>query len=76
MEIGVIEVVLVALVAASALIGVKQTGRRWLLGLPALFVVAMVFSPADPLSMLLIAVPCGCIYSAALLRCSIAGKGV
>lgn len=68
MGIGVNELVLLLLVTASALVGVKLTKRRWLLGLPAMFVVAILFSPADPLSTLLIALPCCCIYSFALFQ--------
>ena len=68
MGIGIVELVLFLFVTACVLVGVVLTKRRWLLGLPALFVVAMVFSPADPASTLLIAVPCCCIYSLALLK--------
>jgi Sec-independent protein secretion pathway component TatC len=68
MEIGPIELALVLLVAGCVVLAVAVTKRRWLLGLPAFFVVGMICSPADPASTLLIAVPCCCIYAFALWR--------
>ena len=68
MGIGFVELALFFLVTACVVVAVKLTKRRWLFGLPAFFVVAMACSPADPASTLLIAVPCCCIYTLALLK--------
>jgi Sec-independent protein secretion pathway component TatC len=68
LSIGVLEI---ALVLATAIVTVwvaMRTSRSWLNGNIAFAAVAMLTSPADPVSMLLIAVPCCTIYTAALLR--------
>lgn len=68
MNIGVIEIAVVLIVTIPVVIAVALNKKAWLLGIPAFFVVATVFSPPDPLSTLAIALPCCCIYVFALLK--------
>ena len=66
--IGVTEIGLLLVTATVTLWLARRTSRSWLTGIIPLAAVAMLTSPADPLSMLLIAMPCCTIYVAALRR--------
>ncbi len=68
LSIGVLEIALFLVTAIVTVTVAMRTSRSWLNGIIALAVVAMLASPADPVSMLLIAVPCCTIYTAALIR--------
>lgn len=68
LSIGALEVSLLVVTAFVSLRVASRTSRSWVNGIIALAAVAMLTSPADPLSMLIIAVPCCTIYTAALLR--------
>ena len=70
MGIGILEIALLFIVTACVAVAVVMTKRRWLLGLPVYFVIATLCSPADPLSTVLIAVPCCLVYVFALLATS------
>lgn len=73
MAIGILEVgLLVSAVVPAVAVAVWKRNWRWL-GLPGFFVVAALFSPADPASTLLIAVPSCCLYGLALYRPGSAG---
>lgn len=67
MAVGAVELLLLAIVGTSILFAIIVTKKRWMLGLLGYFVIAALFTPADPLSLLLIAVPSCCIYTIALL---------
>ncbi len=67
-QIGLFEIVLLLFVTACVTVGSATSKRHWLFGLPAFFAIAVVCSPADPMSTLAIAVPSCCVYAIALLR--------
>lgn len=68
MGLGTLELVLLAVVIAGTLAAVAVTKNRYLLGVIGFFVIAAVCTPADPLSMLLIAIPSAGIYGFALWK--------
>lgn len=74
MNVGVLEIVLVAIVTVAAAVAVLTTGRRWVLAFPAYFAIAAVCSPADPLSTVLFAVPCCVVYAIGILTTSRAAE--
>ena len=57
MSLGVSELVLLAVVAVGTGWAIRRTGQLWLGVLPVVVLIASLFSPADPVSTLLIAVP-------------------
>ena len=57
MGIGIVEIVFVVVVALVTALIVATTKHRWLVVVPAFFVVATLVSPADLVSTLLIGVP-------------------
>ena len=65
-HIGVGEIaLLVAICLAVGTLGLfRRSALRWLLAIGPIFAVAMICTPADPVSMLIIAVP-ACILLAA-----------
>jgi Sec-independent protein secretion pathway component TatC len=71
-SIGPAEVLI--LIAVASLLGLSgKRGRRWLLGIVPCFAIAAAATPADPLSMLAVALPlslalvCG-VFLAPMLR--------
>jgi Sec-independent protein secretion pathway component TatC len=62
MSVGVVElaVVLIVLVVAGLLFALRRDWR--VLAYPLFFALAAIATPAEPLSMLLVAVPSSCIY--------------
>jgi Sec-independent protein secretion pathway component TatC len=68
LSIGALEIALLLVTAIVTVWVAMRTSRSWLNGIIAFAAIAMLTSPADPVSMLLIAVPCCTIYTAALLR--------
>lgn len=57
MALGVNEIVIVVLVAVVTAVAFPWIQRRWLAVFPLVCLSAAIFSPADPISTLLIAVP-------------------
>jgi Sec-independent protein secretion pathway component TatC len=66
MSVSIQEVVIVLF--ACGLVALFAGKRTWLWGIPAQFAVIASFTPADPLSTLLIGGPCSAIYAFALLK--------
>ena len=67
-SIGVLELALIVAATVLAMIFGRQPDRRWLFGIPAMFAVCALTTPANPDSQLLIAIPCSLIYAVALIR--------
>jgi Sec-independent protein secretion pathway component TatC len=68
MQVGVLEVVLIVISAALATFLTQRCHRPWLLGIPVQVAVISVCTPADPVSTLLIAVPCCGVYALGVLK--------
>ena len=54
---------------------VKTYLEKWRIAILVIFVVAMVLTPADPYSMLLMAVPLTILYFGGILLCKYLPKG-
>ena len=67
MGIGIVEIVFLVVVALATVLIVATTKRRWVLVVPAFFVVAVLVSPADLVSTLVIGVP-NCVLFVVALR--------
>jgi Sec-independent protein secretion pathway component TatC len=68
MSVGISEVVLLCVVFVGAL-SMSVVGRNWFyLGMVPLFAIAMLVTPADPLSCLLIGLPAILIYGFTVRR--------
>lgn len=66
MSIGISEVVLLCVVFVGSL-AISVVGRNWChLGMTPLFVIAMLVTPADPLSCLLVGLPMILVYGFAV----------
>jgi Sec-independent protein secretion pathway component TatC len=66
-ELAILAVVVVGLLCAG------RTGRRWMAGIVPIFVLAVVITPADPVSTLVVALPLTAafvagVFSAGFLR--------
>jgi Sec-independent protein secretion pathway component TatC len=70
MSVGILEVALLLLVTAAVLLAVLKTGNPYLWGIAGLCAVAVICSPPDLFSTLLIAVPTVGIYGFAIGRLS------
>ncbi len=57
MSIGIVEIAFLVLVALAAALTAMATKRRWVAMIPAFFLIAVVVSPSDIVSTLLIGVP-------------------
>ena len=68
LSIGAIELAVVIVALGLVLLLGRTAQRRWLFGIPAMFAVAALTTPSDPVSQLLVAVPCSLIYAVALIR--------
>ena len=66
-SIGVSELLIVVVLAVLAVTFGRRPERRWLFGIPAMFAWVTCTTPADPVSLLLVAVPCSGIYSVAMI---------
>lgn len=70
MSIGILEVALLLVVSIVALFA-TFLGRNWFfLGMIPLFMVAIVVTPADPVSCLLVGIPLVLIYGFTIRRLS------
>ena len=68
MSVGISEVVLLCVVLVAAL-SMCVVGRNWFyLGMVPLFAIAMLVTPADPLSCLLVGLPAVLIYAFTVRR--------
>lgn len=62
MSVGIMEVVVLGVVIIGSL-SISVLGRNWFyLGMTPLFVIAMLVTPADPVSCLLVGLPAILIY--------------
>ena len=70
MHVSIQEVVLI--IAAAAVSGVlaRRSHCPWLLGIPVQVAVISFCTPADPVSTLMIAVPCCLLYALAVVKSS------
>jgi Sec-independent protein secretion pathway component TatC len=57
MSVGIVEVALLVVVTLATAIIVRATKVRWLVVVPAYYLVAVLVSPPDAISGLLIAIP-------------------
>lgn len=68
MTVSVQEILLVVFSTVLATVLARRFRRPWLLGIPLQVVVISFGTPADLVSTLLIAVPCGLLYGAGVLN--------
>lgn len=68
MHVSIQEVVLIIFSAIVAGVMVRRCHRPWLLGIPVQVAVISFCTPADPLSTLMIALPCGVMYALGVLK--------
>lgn len=68
MNVGFPEIAVLLVTVVAVGLAMLRTSRPWLFGVIAMAGVAMLVSPPDIASMLLIAVPCSAIYCVALFR--------
>jgi Sec-independent protein secretion pathway component TatC len=66
MSVSIQEIVIVLF--ACGLVALFARKRAWLWGIPAQLAVIASCTPADPVSTLVIGVPCSAIYAFALLK--------
>jgi len=68
-NVGPVELLLLAGLGGLAIFVAVCAGNRssWILGVMLCGVIAMVVTPADPVSMLIVLVPLCCVYALALL---------
>jgi Sec-independent protein secretion pathway component TatC len=62
--VGEVAILLITCLAIGVLGAFRASARRWLLVVAPILAVAMICTPADPVSMLIVAVP-ACILLAA-----------
>ena len=67
MGIGIVEVAFLVLVAFATAVTVMAAKRRWVEVIPAFFLIAVLVSPSDIVSTLLIGVP-NCVLCVVALR--------
>ena len=68
MHVGIQEVVLIVMSAVVAALMARRSHRPWLLGIPVQVAVISICTPADPVSTLLISLPCCVMYALAVLN--------
>ena len=68
MHVGVQEIVLIIFSAIVAAIIARRSHRPWLLGIPVQVAVISICTPADPVSTLMIALPCCVMYAFGVLK--------
>jgi Sec-independent protein secretion pathway component TatC len=68
MHIGIQEIVLIIMSAVVAALLARRCHRPWLLGMPVQVAVISFCTPADPVSTLLIAVPCCLLYAFGVMK--------
>lgn len=71
MSVGILEVALLVVVSVVAMF-VSILGRNWFyLGIVPLFVMAVLVTPADPVSCLLVGLPLALIYGFTIRRLNV-----
>ena len=68
MHVGVQEVVLIIFSAIVAVFMARRSHRPWLLGIPVQVAVISICTPADPISTLMIGLPCCVMYAFGVLK--------
>ncbi|NQV28086.1 MAG: hypothetical protein HQ518_27355 [Rhodopirellula sp.] len=68
MHIGIQEVFLIIFSTIVAVFMARRRHRPWFLGIPVQVAVISACTPADPVSTLLIAVPCCVLYTLGVLK--------
>ncbi len=68
MHVGIQEVVLIIMSAVVAAFMARRCHRPWLLGIPVQVAVISICTPADPVSTLMIALPCCVMYALGVLK--------
>lgn len=68
MHVGVQEIVLIIFSAVVAVFMARRSHRPWLLGVPVQVAVISICTPADPMSTLMIALPCCVLYALGVLK--------
>lgn len=68
MHVGIQEVVFIILSAIVSAVMACRCQRPWLLGIPVQAAVISICTPADPLSTLMIALPCCVVYALGVLK--------
>ena len=68
MHVGIQEVVLIVMSAIVAAFMARRCQRPWLVGIPVQVTVISICTPADPVSTLLIDLPCSEIYTLGVLK--------
>lgn len=68
MHVGIQEIVLIIISAAVAAFMARRSHRPWLLGIPVQVAVISICTPADPVSTLMIALPCCVMYALGVLK--------
>ncbi len=64
MSLGTPEILLFVFISAAAFFAAMLSGRKQLwIGITACFGIAMVVTPADPASMLLVAIPYSLVFT-------------
>ncbi len=68
MHLGIQEVVLIVMSAVVAMFMARRCRRPWLMGIPVQVAVISICTPADPVSTLMIALPCCLLYALGVLK--------
>ena len=68
MHVGIQEIVLIIFSAIVAAFTARRCRRPWLLGIPVQVAVISICTPADPVSTLMIALPCCGMYALGVLK--------
>lgn len=76
MHVGIQEVVLIIMSAVAAAFMVRRSHRPWLLGIPVQVAVISLCTPADPVSTLMIALPCCVMYALGVLKSGMNSEAV
>ncbi|MDA1163728.1 MAG: hypothetical protein O3B13_11555 [Planctomycetota bacterium] len=76
MQVGVLEVGLIVISAVSATFLARRSHRPWLLGIPVQVAVISICTPADPVSTLMIALPCCVMYALGVLKSGMNSQAV
>jgi len=68
MHVGIQEIVLIIFSAIVAARMARRSHRPWLWGIPVQVAVISICTPADPVSTLMIALPCCGMYALGVLK--------
>jgi len=68
MHVGIQEIVLIVLSVAVTTFMARRSHRPWLIGIPIQVAVVSICTPADPVSTLVIYLPCCVMYASGVLK--------